>query len=417
MLEKSSGAIPVGKYINSKTKREYKCPICHDIFLRTPQAVYNQKQINCYKCCRKQGGILNRLSINKIITILQDHNFIWAGTYNEYINNRTKLTLQCKCGNICKKSIQDITKHNVTTCSHCDDPIIGQKIHQFTIINVKSSRSFGCKVLCQCECGKRTKWYKASVVLSGNTKSCGHCNDPNIGDIFNQLAIINKQEKNIGCRVKCICKCGKETKWYNSFVVTSGWIKTCGHCNDPKVGDRFNSLTIIEVKSKNLGCSVRCKCDCGKNTTWILPHTLKNNKRISCGNCKLKRNGKLTSYTALKLHEIIENITKLKWEHNYYINNICCDIVNIELKIIIEYDGYYYHKIRAGDRSLKDKNKHNKLIKNGWKILNIKSAGYDLPTEKQLQKILFNDFNHNCKKKTITMNSWKKEQQRYINRA
>jgi len=77
------------------------------------------------------------------------------------------------------------------------------------------------------------------------------------------------------------------------------------------------------------------------------------------------------------------------------------------LKIAIEYDGYYYHKIKYGDREQKDNVKIQKLITNGWRVLRIKSDGRSLPTIKQLQKILF-DLQNGAKKRTITMKGWKK---------
>jgi len=44
-------------------------------------------------------------------------------------------------------------------------------------------------------------------------------------------------------------------------------IKSCGHCTDPKVGDRFGKLTINKVIKSNRGCSVECTCDCIESNT------------------------------------------------------------------------------------------------------------------------------------------------------
>jgi hypothetical protein len=49
----------------------------------------------------------------------------------------------------------------------------------------------------------------------------------------------------------------------------------------------------------------------------------------------------------------------------------------------------------------------------GWKLLNIKSDGTDLPSEKQLRKVLLNCFQHNIKKRTITMKSWLQAKQKF----
>jgi hypothetical protein len=51
--------------------------------------------------------------------------------------------------------------------------------------------------------------------------------------------------------------------------------------------------------------------------------------------------------------------------------------------------------------------KKSKECDKGYKFLRIRSGGCDIPTEKQLQTVLLNDFQHGVRKKTITMKSWK----------
>jgi hypothetical protein len=170
---------------------------------------------------------------------------------------------------------------------------------------------------------------------------------------------------------------------------------------------------------KTTETKLRLRCKCGRECCHISYRNIVHDKVRTCGDCKLRRNGLFTSNTALELHQLIEHITGLIWQHNYFLRNTnrqcCIDIANEGLKIAIEYDSYYNHKIRNGDRTTKDIDKHKSILQAGWKLLIIKSDGYDIPTEKQLHKILLNDFQHNTHKKTITMLSWKQQHQKYNN--
>jgi predicted RNA-binding Zn-ribbon protein involved in translation (DUF1610 family) len=51
-LDMDVGAIPIGKYVNDKTKREYKCPDCGVVFLRTSYSTKRHKCVWCKSCGR-----------------------------------------------------------------------------------------------------------------------------------------------------------------------------------------------------------------------------------------------------------------------------------------------------------------------------------------------------------------------------
>jgi very-short-patch-repair endonuclease len=355
-----------------------------------------------------------KLTLEKAQKICVDRGF--KPLFNEYVGSKYKILVKCRCGKECKLTFNDIQTKHTKSCGHCNDPKIGDKINALTIIEVKPSPTGGCKIRCKCNCGNITNWLHSCVCTNDNTKSCGHCNDLKIGDKFNKLTIIKvTPSTSYGCSVKCQCDCGNTTGWYTANVIKTGNTTSCGHCNDPKIGDRFDKLTIVDINpSKQHGCCVKCMCDCG-NECYLKFSAIKYGRNRSCGNCYLHRNGRFTSQIALDLHEKIEQITNQKWEHNFHIKGIgCVDIANPEIKIAIEYDGYYWHRVHNNFKE-KDNDKIHRLVKMGWKVLHIKSKGRDIPTEKQLQTVLLNDFQHGVRKRTITMKSWKKEEEKRKN--
>lgn len=288
---------------------------------------------------------------------------------------------------------------------------VKNKLHKFGFKLVGKYINSHIKTQIQCHCGKIFNC-RPNHIFTQSCKSCGRCNEPNIGDKFNSLTIIEIQHKSgRGCMVGCICNCGNKIKLICFHKIMTGHTKSCGHCNDPKVGNIFGKLTIIEVKpSPTNGCSIKCRCECGK-IKWYRSNRITSGSVSSCGNCKLIRNGITTSKTALELHILTEKILNKKCEHNIKFGHYYIDIVQPDLKIAIEYDSYYYH--RVFHNTINKEQKINKLLKqNKYKILRIRSGGYDIPTEKQLYKA-FLDLQNGAHKRTITMKSWKKEEQKH----
>ena len=325
----------------------------------------------------------------------------------EYKGANVKTKFKCPfCDKVFLCRPDDIfRKDNRATksCGHCDDPKIGDRFGTLTITKVIPSNGMGCRVEAMCECG--SKWNgNAYVLTSGSTKACGHCEDPKTGEKFGRLTIIKVTPSHIhGCEIEAICDCGKI--WNGgSGHIRSGNTKSCGHCEDPKVGDRFDKLTIVKViPRKNGSCSIEAKCQCGGEWHGIPSRLTIGNVR-SCGNCKLKRNGLTTSFKALDLHKMLNN----KGMHNYTTlrngkSRICIDIAYVlnANKIAIEYDEWYWH----GHKQDQDKKRMAKLRRNGWKTLRIK-ASKNLPSQEQLDKAIHKLAYTDTKSATITLPNW-----------
>jgi hypothetical protein len=354
-LERELGAIPVGKYCGATTKRKYQCPNCDSIFMRRPCNV-RMGMILCKRCSYKKAAQKNSIKLSEVIKICNKKNLKIVNK-NDYKNLYSKLDIKCKCGKVFKTNIASIKYQNVSTC--------------------------------------------------------GNCNSPKIGDRFGKLVVIDVIYKRVGCNIKCKCDCGRIVNFRQSSHIignkTNQGKKSCSHCNDPKIGDKFNDLTVIDIKeSTSHGCKVKCKCNCGRTTRWINGQYVRSGHTKTCGNCKKRRNGKATSFKALELHDFVEKITNQKWEHNYHIQGIGnFDIVNIDNKIIIEYDGCYFHLVKNGDCTERERVKRNKVKKYGWKILIIKSSGNDYPTEYMILKTI-NELKNGATQRTIKMLSWDK---------
>lgn len=56
------GAILIGQYINTDTKTKFKCPLCNQIFKRTPHDLWSTKLILCKKCGHNKRGQKSRLT-------------------------------------------------------------------------------------------------------------------------------------------------------------------------------------------------------------------------------------------------------------------------------------------------------------------------------------------------------------------
>ena len=260
------------------------------------------------------------------------------------------------------------------------------------------------KVECQCLCGKIFFCIPKSV-FSKKTKLCGHCKDPNVGDMFGRLTIVQIIKGSYRKRqIRCLCDCGN--KW-NGNINHLRKIKSCGHCNDPHIGDRFKKLIVTKVIPSNYGgCTIVAKCDCGHSWSGD-GHCLTSGNTQSCGNCQLRRNGVRTSWKQLELDDLIQSLgydtihNDIIWQNPLNKSNrIIADVSMPNESIVIEYDEYSWHAHRLTE----DKLRSRKVRRLGWKTIRIK-ASKNLPTLGQLIKA-FDELKKGAKARTITLSGW-----------
>ena len=105
------------------------------------------------------------------------------------------------------------------------------------------------------------------------------------GQRFGRLVVLGFSHTNRhrAAMWQCQCKCG------NSIIVNGENLrqdhtKSCGHCNQIKIGNKYGRWTILKYirQNKNGQSMWRCKCDCG-TIRIIIGASLKSGNSKSCG--------------------------------------------------------------------------------------------------------------------------------------
>jgi len=159
---------------------------------------------------------------------------------------------------------------------------------------------------------------------------------------------------------------------------------------------------------------VHCTCECGKKKTLRLSDLTRTGYRqvVSCG-CALMRSGVKTSSQALKIEKMLNqpNIG-YKTDHNHYIGKDCVDIALVDYKVCIEYNSYYFHREKQ-DKTRQDRNKVQRLVRRGWKVLTIQ-GDREVPSMNVLLSAILSMLygpslasqNLAPKSKTLTLGDW-----------
>ena len=184
------------------------------------------------------------------------------------------------------------------------------------------------------------------------------------------------------------CDCGGETV-ADFAQVQSGHTTSCGcspiggqNALDVPYGTYKYNIFLISPAPKNSRGELRSYCRCPKCDNVFMAKNTKLLRGLvkSCGNCDLMRNKVRTSKQALDIDDIIQ--TKYNTQHNYNTEarvkrKINVDIAIIEHKIAIEYDSFYFHRLKR-DQTQTEKIRTQKLLSAGWKLLTIRGDS-DIP--------------------------------------
>jgi hypothetical protein len=152
----------------------------------------------------------------------------------------------CSCGREIVASMADVASGHTKSCGKCG--LFGRTVEipaqdiaerKFGKLRIKHAESVvpgsHRKVVWVCDCG-REKAIDINSVVSGKSKSCGHCNDISAAEMsvrkFGRLRIKYPVDTPPGSRrkVEWICDCGVEIRASIAHVV-SGHTSSCGRCN------------------------------------------------------------------------------------------------------------------------------------------------------------------------------------------
>lgn len=161
---------------------------------------------------------------------------------SKYINNKSKSAFKClECNRVFTGRFSDIIKKGRQNCGRCNDPIVDNVYGAFTVLEViENTHGGGCNVIAQCQCGKIIQTV-GNKLTSGKMKSCGHCKDPAPGERFGFLTVVEVYPaKSHGCKILTVCDCGNFYGPVDGNNVTSGRVQSCGclaSCGNMKIRD------------------------------------------------------------------------------------------------------------------------------------------------------------------------------------
>lgn len=431
---KEIGAISKATYKGNNIKVEYICVDCGKPMLLKPNTVWTNKQIRCYKCGKRKGHESRRLTQEQFERKNKELGAICNELYKGSIAKKHKWTciicgkfyyttpnevycrnkIQCpRCGGTGKYNQKEFEKKNKEIGAICNELYKGNKQKHQWICTICKNFYYASpnavwgqnKIQCK-KCGviKRTK-------TRTFTQQEFEQKNKEVGAISNATYINNKTKVEyicVDCKKPFITK--PNTIWTNTQ-------KRCHKCSDKYMGiTRRLSQKEFEQKNKAVGaisydtykgCEIKHKYICihCNKSFYCTPHRVWMQKQISCGNCKLKRNGQNTSYEALSLKSLLPPFFIHNFKTKIRFNVDWAGIFRSK-KIAIESDNWFWH----GFKQKEDYKRAQKLIKKGWKVLRIKRKYKHNPPDlqykinKALDILTTTDKNYYC----IKLKGWGK---------
>jgi Uncharacterized protein conserved in bacteria len=267
---------------------------------------------------------------------------------------------------------------------------LGYNPKLFDIISVKSEHltngsHYKVDVICDYCKGAFSKTYKSYLNQKGITKTdaCVKCRSIKTKDLLNlQYGVDN------------VFQIEKYQQKHKSTVLNRYGVEYISQV--PYVREKVKKTNIerlgVDNPFKSKSCREKAKKTCLNKYGVANPSQSVKLKAKAMSSLTKHGNAK-TSLQQRNLHNSIKSLYS-NVELNYPLSRCLLDIalfVN-DIKIDIEYDGWYWHQDKHKDR------KRDEYLKSkGWKILRIKS-GHKLPTPEQLidsiDKLLYTDRNY-----------------------
>lgn len=168
------------EYINSTTPLLLKCK-CGNCFTKTFEKCKNGFFM-CKECLNKYRSKKYSLNIEYIKNEITKKGCSYIS--GEYVNNFSKLTLKCSCGNIFKKDYNHFKRQ--PRCSKCGNDSLKLSKQKYSLEYAKEyflSRDFelletkyiGCHIPMKCKCKNGHIQYKKMIDLKQQKHGCNIC--------------------------------------------------------------------------------------------------------------------------------------------------------------------------------------------------------------------------------------------------
>jgi hypothetical protein len=302
-----------------------------------------------------------------------------------------KILWICDCGREKLIGIVDVLLGNTTSCGLCNQILSEEiATRKFGKLRIKTPQDISSgsakKIEWMCDCGKE-KLINTKDVLSGHTTSCGQCNQISAADIttkkFGRLRIKTPQNILSGSNkeVKWMCDCGQE-KLIQISLVLSGNTNSCGNCSrliknwylrnknkiqalrypiNPKdfIQGGMIPLEIIQRAGK----SFKAICPVCQKIYYPRLSDIKRGISLTCG-CSTYR-------ISMPVIQINEYIRSLGFEviNEYKINKSYYDIFVPKKNLLIEFQGARWHSSeKSKERDLKKK---QNALDNGYEFMEV----------------------------------------------
>jgi len=269
-----------------------------------------------------------------------------------------KWVCQCSCGGTKAISKYDLLNGKSTSCGclHKEQlgerskarmkhkiPEVGDVYGRLTITEVKDEKNF----VARCSCGTIKSFTYNALVLS-EVRSCGCLQSERtaqanrkrkqistaVGDVFGRLTVTSVDDEG---NCECSCSCGGITSTQERNLHHYGK-RSCGCLDkehlaemqqkkkiydDPKEGDRFGRLAVVDTDGENAVCD----CDCG-GYAFVPVSRLKYGQVQSCGclarEVLVERNKAGTKYYEPKPGDTFNRLTVVEVDNDYALYKCSC---------------------------------------------------------------------------------------------
>jgi hypothetical protein len=386
---------------DSNKKIEWVCDCGKEPIIRIYD-VLSGKTRSCGRCSLVSADEISKKKFGKLLI---------KNPQNVMPGSAKKIQWICDCGKETTSSIRYVLSGNTKSCGRCNlisaDEIIHRKFGKLKIKYLQDIKPGSQKKIDWiCDCGRETT-VKIAYIMRGEITSCGHCNEIPAKEIikqkFGKLRIKTANNLLPGSmkKVEWVCDCGNNHVAIIKNVI-SGTTKSCGHCNESVQSWYQNKkkeirslqcpinrseFTIGGVKPleivKNARDPFKAMCPACGSIYYPALFNIKRGISLTCG-CSTNR----VSFAQRQIKEFIESLG-VDAELEYKIGTFTYDIFVPKYNTLIEYNGLKWHSYSESRKQ--DLQKYKNAISFGFSFICIFEDEWTFSKSK-IESLLKNKF-------------------------